>query len=260
MKKQIYVLVVGIIVIAGLYLFSKNFPNKSLSEDVIVPVVTISDIDYFSGAKGFFVKPEKEGKYPGIVMIHDSFGLRQEVRFMAEELSKRGYKVLAVDLFGQTANTESQARQLVSNVKQEEALANMRGAIALLKRDGITRLGSIGWGFGGEQSLALAMSEEKMNATVIYYGSLLSVSTSTDRLSNVKWPVLAIFAENDLSISTDSVKAFGDALTKLKIKNEIYVYPEVGRGFANPAGANYAPQETSDAWGKTLKFFRTHLK
>ncbi|MDO8482783.1 MAG: dienelactone hydrolase family protein, partial [bacterium] len=50
------------------------------------------------------------------------------------------------------------------------------------------------------------------------------------------------------------------SLKTLGVPHEIYIYPGVGHAFANPSGANYAPTETKDAWGKTLAFLNTHLK
>ena len=98
---------------------------------------------------------------------------------------------------------------------------------------------------------------EKMHATVIYYGNL---QTNTSRLSVIKWPVLGIFGEKDTSIPVETVKKFDAALDELKIENEIYIYPNVGHAFANPSGANYAPNETKDAWEKTLAFLERNLK
>ena len=56
------------------------------------------------------------------------------------------------------------------------------------------------------------------------------------------------------------MNAFRDALTSLDIENSIHIYPGVGHAFANPSGANFAPEETKDAWAKTLVFLNKNLK
>jgi carboxymethylenebutenolidase len=99
--------------------------------------------------------------------------------------------------------------------------------------------------------LALNSEEHPLAATVIYYGNLVN---DTQTLSKIKWPVLGIFGDQDQSIPVDSVMQFEQALNEIGIINEIYIYPGVGHAFANPSGDNYAPEETADAWKKTLTF------
>ncbi|MFQ5573454.1 MAG: dienelactone hydrolase family protein, partial [Nitrosopumilaceae archaeon] len=94
-------------------------------------------------------------------------------------------------------------------------------------------------------------------ATVIYYGQLV---TEPEQLSSIEWPVLGIFAELDKGISPKNVKEFEAALNKLEISNEIHIYSGVDHAFANPSGDRYAPDESKDAWQKTLKFLNSNLK
>ncbi|MBI2658620.1 dienelactone hydrolase family protein, partial [Candidatus Woesearchaeota archaeon] len=110
--------------------------------------------------------------------------------------------------------------------------------------------------FGGQMSLQLALNE-KLAATVVYYGSL---ETNATKLSVIKWPVLGIFGSLDTSIPVASVKEFEKSLNQLNIQNEIRIYEGVGHAFANPSGANYAPEQTKDAWEKTIEFLNKNLK
>jgi carboxymethylenebutenolidase len=122
-----------------------------------------------------------------------------------------------------------------------------------------SRIGSLGWCFGGGQSLQLALNTEAgypLAATVIYYGNLV---TDAEELAQIQWPVLGIFGDQDESISVADVNRFEQALNSTGVPNEIYVYQGVGHAFANPSGDNYAPVETSDAWQKTLEFLKRNL-
>jgi len=121
----------------------------------------------------------------------------------------------------------------------------------------VEKLGSIGWCFGGGQSLNLALNNQNMDATVIYYGSLI---TEQESLSNISWPVLGIFAEFDKGIPVDSVNDFETFLDDLDIPNEIHIYPGVDHAFANPSGERFAPDESKDAWQKTIEFLELNLK
>jgi carboxymethylenebutenolidase len=216
------------------------------------------EANYFENYSGFVAYPEDEGDYPGIVMIHEWWGLNDNVKDMAKELASHGYVVVAVDLFGAPAATTADgARALVSSYELEKGIVNMDGAIKYLKEThNVQSIGSIGWCFGGTQSLNLALNRDSVNATVIYYGS---VTSDKERLTNISWPVLGIFAELDNGITVESVKEFESSLNDLGIQNEIHIYPNVDHAFANPSGQRYAPEETRDAWQKTLSFLDMNL-
>jgi len=223
------------------------------------PIVTQPNVLYFEGASGFFARPQAEGEFPAVVMIHENRGLRPEIRQMAEELAKEGYLVLAVDLFGgRIVESQDEARALTSAFNQAAGTANMRAAATYLRAQGATKIASLGWCFGGRQSIELAVSGEPLDATVVYYGG--GMATTTARLAPIKWPVLGIFGDQDQVIPVAMVQQFEQSLDTLGVENEIYMYPGVGHAFANPSGMNYAPDETQDAWAKTLSFLDRHLK
>ena len=216
----------------------------------------------YGPAIGFLAKPKKEGIYPGIVMIHEWWGLNDNIKEMAKSLAAEGYVVLAVDLFeGKVGKDANEARELTTKVRNNPsgAISNMKAAVEYLKNQNNVdknKIASMGWCFGGGMSLQLAVNE-KLAATVIYYGQL---ETNTSKLSVIKWPVLGIFGSLDTSIPVASVKEFEKALNHLKIQNEIKIYEGVGHAFANPSGMNYAPEQTKDAWEKTIEFLNKNLK
>lgn len=172
--------------------------------------------------------------------------------------------VLAVDLFkGEVTTDRNRSSELSQYVRDNQhiATANLKSAVkylSLLPNVNREKVVSLGWCFGGGQSLQLALNSQDhpLAATIIYYGRLLTDKSS---LANIKWPVLGIFGDQDNSIPVDSVKAFEMALNSNGIPNEIYIYKGVGHAFANPSGQNYAPRETQDAWQKTLAFLEKHV-
>lgn len=216
------------------------------------------NVAYFEGAKGYFVRPAAEGSYPGVVMIHENRGLRPEIKQSAEELAKEGYFVLAVDVLGGVAEDQTGARALTEKFNQETGTANMRAAAKYLRDKGATKIASLGWCFGGRQSVELAISGEPLDATVVYYGG--NMASTTDKLQPIKWPVLGIFGDKDQAIPVEKVREFETSLNTLGVENDIHIYPGVGHAFANPSGMNYAPNETKDAWAKTLSFLEKNLK
>ncbi len=252
-----------IVVLGALFMFTRGerpmTNGQMLQNGNGTPVTTRADLEYVPGAKGYFARPAAEGVYPGVVMIHENRGLRPEIKQMAEELAKEGYMVLAVDLFsGATAEDQTGARALTSAFDQQKGTANMRAAASYLRSQGAPKIASLGWCFGGRQSVELAISGEPLAATVVYYGG--GMATTTERLAPIAWPVLGIFGDQDQSIPVETVRAFERSLEALGIESEIYIYPGVGHAFANPSGMNYAPNETRDAWAKTLAFLEKHLQ
>lgn len=234
--------------------------NETMNEAAPADLeVTTENVAYFPEALGYYAEPVTPGNYPGVVMIHENRGLRAEIKQAAEELAAEGYRVLAVDLYkGTVLETQEEARAYSSQFKQEEGLANMQAAVAYLETRGAEKIASLGWCFGGRQSVELAISGTSLDATVVYYGG--GMATSTERLAPIGWPVLGVFGDQDQVIPVAMVTDFETSLDALGIENEIYMYPGVGHAFANPSNPNFAPEPTADAWVKTLSFLERHLK
>lgn len=236
---------------------TKPKTNAELVQDEVAEAIVEQDVDYFEGRTGFYARPIGPGQHPGIVMVHEWWGLNDNIKEMARQLARRGYSVLAVDLHGEVAKDPARARELTQKVDKALAVRNMKSAAQFLRAEGATRLASLGWCFGGAQALQLALSGEKLDATVIYYGQL---ETDATKLSAISWPVLGIFGDKDTSVTPESVRAFESSLKTAGVPNEIHMYAGVGHAFANPSGTSYAEAETKDAWNKTLAFLNENLE
>jgi carboxymethylenebutenolidase len=228
-----------------------------------------STVSYFEGAKGYLVFPVRQennaSKLPAVIMIHEWWGLNNHIKDMANLLAKEGYVVLAADLYnGKVAADPNEAGKLVQSVRanQENAITNLKAAVKYVSSLPIvdkSKIASIGWCFGGGQSLQLALNsqDQPLAATILYYGTPLVVEKS--ELSKIKWPVLGIFGDKDQAIPLKQINQFKAALDEIGITNEIHIYPGIGHAFANPSGDNYAPKETQDAWEKTLSFLKRYV-
>jgi carboxymethylenebutenolidase len=239
--------------------YVKNENNNSVAFSVGEYAVKTETVNYFQNAQGYLARPSAEGEFPAVIMIHESLGVNDNIKQMAEKLASHGYIVLAVDLYdGKVASTTDEARNIRNSFEQKQWTDNMNSAVRYLEdRFGVESIGSIGWCFGGGQSLNLALNNPDMDATVIYYGQLV---TDPSELSKISWPVLGIFAGLDTGIPEETIREFESGLNDLGIENEIIIYPGVKHAFANPSGDRYAPEESKDAWEKTLGFFEENLK
>jgi len=211
---------------------------------------------------GYFVAPSDMFEpLPAVIMIHEWWGLTDEMRARADRLAAEGYIVLAIDLFGgQTASDPALARKLMLSVVEDpdSANQNIRGAFEFVSETaGAPRVGAIGWRFGGTWALNTALLlPDELDASVIYYGP---VTSDEDKLRPVNAPILGLFAGDDISIKVDSVEAFKTALESLRKDYDIQVYAGVGQRFASESAKTYDAIATNDAWNRTLDFLSLHL-
>jgi carboxymethylenebutenolidase len=246
-----------------------NVSNLTLSEDLGNVGLENKTVRYFEDAQGYLVYPvssiDSQGKLPAVVMIHEWWGLNQNIKDMANLLAKQGFVVLAADLYhGNVTDNPQVAMDLVQIARndQNSSVANLQAAVkylSLAPNVDITKIASLGWCFGGGQSLQLALNsqEHPLAATILYYGTPLV--TDKESLAKIKWPVLGIFGDNDQAIPLPEINQFRTSLNQSGITNEIEIYKGVGHAFANPSGDNYAPKETADAWEKTLSFLKKYV-
>ncbi len=246
-----------------------NVSNLTSSDGLPNVVLENKTIQYFDDAQGYLVYPvstnDSQRKLPAVVMIHEWWGLNQNIKDMANLLAKNGFVVLAADLYhGKVTDNPQLAMELVQTARdnQNSSTANLQAAVKYLSSAPNVdnkKIVSLGWCFGGGQSLQLALNsqEHPLAATILYYGTPLV--TDNELISKIKWPVLGIFGDKDEAIPIAEINQFRSSLNESGIKNEIHVYSGVGHAFANPSGDSYAPEETADAWQRTLSFLKKYV-
>ena len=211
---------------------------------------------------GHFVFPaDMVDPLPGVIVIHEWWGLTDGVRSMADRIAAEGYVVLAVDLFGgRNTRSPAEARELLVPVIENPGLAeeNIRQAYQFLVDSGqAPRIGVLGWDFGGGWALNAAMLfPDDLDAAVIYYGQVIS---DESRLAPVDVPILGQFGAEDRGIPVDSVRRFENTLETLGKNYEIDIYPDAKHAFADPGSPNYNAAIAEQAWDRTLAFLNLHL-
>ncbi len=212
---------------------------------------------------GYLARPaDVEGPLPGLIVIHEWWGLNANIRSMTKRLAAEGYAALAVDLYrGEVAGDPARARELAGGTLERvpEIQENLRQAYAFLaERSGAPKVGSIGWCFGGGWSLATAvLLPDEIDATVIYYGRLVS---DPAQLESISTPILGLFGSEDGAIPVASVRAFESELVRLGKPVEIHIYEGAHHAFANPSGTRYDATAAEDAWRRTTAFLHSHLQ
>tara|TARA_B100001123_G_C15216931_1_gene989627 strand:- start:221 stop:1063 length:843 start_codon:yes stop_codon:yes gene_type:complete len=208
---------------------------------------------------GFFSKPTDKETTSGLIVIHEWWGLNEDIHLMTNQLAALGYKALAVDLYdGQSATEVREAFQLSSNLSnnQEAALANIKKAYDYLKNEeGVDKIGIIGWCLGGKWSLlASLMLPSQIDATVIYYGSLVD---DKDKLATLEMPIIGFVGTKD-RLHKQFIQ-FSQDMQSLEKDASVHIYEGAKHAFANASGIAYEEAAAEDSWKKTVEFLSQHL-
>lgn len=219
-------------------------------------MITLDD-----GTRAYLVLPSGvSGPMPGIVVIHEWWGLNDHIRSWAQRLAAEGYAAIAVDLYGGVvATTIEDASKAVSAIDEGRALVTLRSAHQRLRTDErirAPRTASIGWSFGGRQALLLALAEPELDATVMYYGNPV---TTVAELAPMRAELFAVVSARDTTIPPETVDAFEAGLKEAGVRAEIRRF-DAEQGFANPSSPRYDEKTAADAWSEVRKFLARALR
>ncbi len=222
-------------------------------------------VQYKSGdetVSAYLALPEGRGKHPGLVVIHEWWGLNDQIKEEARKFAAQGYVALAVDLYrGKVATTPEEAHELMRGVPEDRGIRDLEAAYTYLasRRDVETsKIGSVGWCMGGGWSMQLAMNEPKLAACIVNYGSL---PTEASNIAKIRAPVLGNFGADDRGITPDSVHAFEAAMKAAGKSVDVKIYEGAGHAFQNPNNKEgYRPEATADAWARMTAFLQKTLK
>ena len=211
---------------------------------------------------GYIAVPEGNGRAPGVLMIHEWWGLNQDVTMLADALANEGFVVLAADAFrGSVAQSPAQARKQISETPQEQIAADLDAALEYLKahrRTDPDRIVSLGFCFGGTQSMYMGTRKPELAGVVIFYGS--GPIQDPGQLGSMRraGPVLGIYGEEDGNIPVSSVRNFESALNEENVENTIIIYEGVGHAFVK--SDTYDNGGTAEqAWNRMVRFLKENL-
>lgn len=237
--------------------------------------VQTKTITYKDGAvecKGYLAFDDAvSGRRPGVLVVHEIWGLNDYARSRAEQLAKMGYIALAADMFGggKTSEHPQEAMAMGRKVRQSvdawrrRALAGIDVLKAQPECDG-SNLAAIGYCFGGSTVLELAYGGADLKAVVSFHGAL--VPAKPDEVKSIKAAVLVCHGAADSLIPASAVKAFRDALDQGGIKYEFVAYPGAVHSFTVPGaekrgmqGVKYDKDADEDSWKRMTELFKKQL-
>jgi len=208
---------------------------------------------------GYLALPDGRAPHPGVVVIHEAYGLNGHIRDISNRLARAGYAALAVDLFAGRNRAICMARymtgMLLGSVNRY-GVDDLKGALTYLAKLAdidAQRLGAIGFCMGGSFAIAWACTDSRLKAIAPFYAVNPRPLDVVHRLC----PVVGSYPEQDFTARAG--RSLDQALTRHSIDHDIKVYPGTRHSFFNDARPAFDKRAAEDSWQRVLKFFSERL-
>lgn len=208
---------------------------------------------------GYLALPPGEGKFPGVVVIHEAFGLNDNIKAITRRLAEAGYAALAVDLFAGRNQMVCMARffsNMVLNSLNHAGIRDLKVSLDWLENHSKVdsgKIGAVGFCMGGSFVISWACTDSRLNVIAPFYAMnprpLEAVARSC--------PVVASYPENDFT-KGGGLKLDAE-LTRHSIPHDIKIYPDSKHSFFNRPRDDQEQAAADDAWSRILSFFNDHI-
>jgi dienelactone hydrolase len=206
-------------------------------------------------------------KRPGVIVVHEWYGLNDYAKSRAEQLAGLGYVAFAIDIYGKgvRAKDMEEAATLAGLYRSDRGLMRTRAAagLAALRRQSQVdtgRIAAIGYCFGGQTALELARSGAELTGVVSFHGNLDTPNPGDAK--NIKANVLVFHGADDPLVTPVHVHAFQDEMRKASVDWQMIIYGGAVHSFTNPAsgsdpsrGVAYNEKADSRSWAAMQLFF-----
>lgn len=209
----------------------------------------------------YVARPQKEGKYAAVIVIHENRGLNAHIEDVARRAAKAGYLAIAPNALsplGGTPQNEDSARSLFTQLKPDDSLQNFIKVFDYLpsRKDYSGKTGCVGFCWGGGIANQLAVHVPSLKAAVAFYGR----QPDAVDVPKIKAAVQLHYGALDERVNA-GIPAYEDALKKAGTPYELYMYEGANHAFHNDtAPTRYNEAAAKLAWKRTLDFFDKHLK
>jgi len=238
--------------------FNMNHPSPARYVHVSLAGGKMIKIKTASAEANGFVLEAKKKTNNWIFVFQEWWGLNDHIKREAENLYNDlgNVNVLALDLYdGKVGTTPEEAGKYMKEFKQERGNEIVKGALAYIGKD--AKVGTIGWCFGGGQSMQAALAAgSQASACVIYYGM---PEDNMDRLKTLNCDVLDIWPTQDKWINKEVTEKFKSNMAAAGKNLTVKSY-DADHAFANPSNPKHNKDFTADAYKNTLAFFKARLK
>jgi carboxymethylenebutenolidase len=209
--------------------------------------------------EGYIARPEGEGPFPGIVVIHEAYGLNENIKDITRRFADQGYVALAVDLFIGRNRAICMFRVmsgLLLNSLNNRSIHDLKAALTFLsEQPGVdnSRLGAVGYCLGGSFATAWACTDDRLKAIAPYYAGNPRPLEAVARLC----PVVGSYP--DMDFTTKQGQKLDVELERYQVPHNIKIYSGAKHSFFNDTSRNYNASAAQDSWERVLAFFGEHL-
>ena len=221
----------------------------------------------------YFSRPVTAGRYPGVIVIMEAFGLVDHIKDVARRFAEQGYLALAPDMYTREGspdpNTLDSVLQTMFSVPDAQAVADLEGAITYLKRlpDSNGKVGAIGFCSGGRHTLILACKSTNLDAAVDSAGGFIIQDQHTPQrpvspiamIPTLSCPLLALFGEEDPNPSPAHAARLQEELEKHGKTYELRMYRHAGHAFFADYRPSYRAAAAQDMWHRVFVFYEKYL-
>ena len=207
----------------------------------------------------YLATPDRLGPPPGVIVIHEAYGLNDHIKDITRRFADAGYVALAVDLFTDRNRaicmTRYMAGLLLGSVNAH-GISDLKAALTYLARNrdvDAKRMGAIGFCMGGGFAIAWACTDSRLKAIAPFYGTNPRPLDVVRRLC----PVVGSYPEKDFTANAG--RKLDQALDKSDIAHDIKIYPGARHSFFNDSGRTYDKSAAEDSWSRVIKFFGEQL-
>jgi len=214
--------------------------------------------------------PAKGSNFPVILVIQEIFGVHEYIQDICRRLAKQGYYAIAPAMFSREADVSNMSldailKEVVPAVPDAQVMADIDSTVAFAKASGkanTSRLGIVGYCWGGRTVWLYANHNPAVKAGVSYYGLLAGLkgpnkpADPVDVAANLKVPVLGLYAGEDSFVPDEVVDKMRNELGKGSSASEIVVFPAVNHGFHADYRPTYDRRAATYAWKLTLDWFQ----
>jgi dienelactone hydrolase len=209
---------------------------------------------------GYLVHDDSiEGKRPGVLVVHEWWGLNEYAKNRAAQLAQLGYIALAVDMYGEGKSTEhpNEAREWATMIRQNQRLGLERfsAGYEVLKKHSLLdggRMAAIGYCFGGSVVLIAALNNADVGGVVSFHGGL---PTDPVEAKSITAKILVCHGAEDHGATAETVETFQNILRDVGADWEFITYGGAQHGFTNPGSRAYQEAADRRSWSDMRDFF-----
>ncbi len=210
--------------------------------------------------EAYLALPEGAGPFPGVVVVHEIYGLNDNMRDVSRRFAEAGYAALAVDLFAGRNRAMCMARimsHMLSGSTNNSSIDELKAGLDWLgERPEVdaSRVGAIGFCMGGSFAIAWACSDPRLQVIAPFYARNPRPLEATKRLC----PVVGSYPDKDFT--TEPGRQLDAKLTAASIPHDIKIYPNTKHSFFNDQGSTHDPAASADAWARIMTYFGERLR